>query len=177
MLGIASKFRVRVGGLMRHSRGSRRSFRAKSYHGAARPMKMGTNASPCPYDAAACQFASPRETATACDFVRASPAAVFRYGEVDGTRWSCYGVRSITKVPTGGGSIACYGFRLGRRLNGSRTATPEGSKSDTLRVTTVSPCSSAVAAIMRSALSLPRAALRAPQRRAVRRSNGTTRSP
>ena len=43
-----------------------------------------------------------------------------------------------------------------------------GSKSDTLRVTTVSPCSSAVAAIMRSALSLPSTALRAPQRRAVR---------
>ena len=49
-----------------------------------------------------------------------------------------------------------YDFRFGRRLNGSRTATPVGSKSDTLRVTTVSPCSSAVAAIMRSALSLPR---------------------
>jgi hypothetical protein len=45
-------------------------------------------------------------------------------------------------------------IRLGRRLNGSRTAT-EGSKSDTLRVTTVSPGSSAVAA-MRSASSFAR---------------------
>src|SRR5205085_8829673 len=64
--------------------------------------------------------------------------------------------------PWGTQSVAFYAFRLGRRLNGSRTATPVGSKSDTLRVTMVSPCPSAVAAIMRSALSLPRAALRAP---------------
>jgi len=35
-----------VGGLMRHSRCSRRSFHAKSYNGAPRPMKMGTIASP-----------------------------------------------------------------------------------------------------------------------------------
>jgi VanZ family protein len=74
----------------------------------------------------------------------------------------------------GGGSTAPYDLRFGRRLNGSRAVTPVGSKSETLRVT--SPRSSAVAAIMRSALSLPRAALRAPQRRAAGRSNGTTRS-
>jgi hypothetical protein len=58
------------------------------------------------------------------------------------------------------GSVASYDLRLGRRLNGSRTATPAGSKSDTLRVTTLSPCSSAVAAIMKSAPSSPKAALR-----------------
>src|SRR5260370_32096925 len=73
--------------------------------------------------------------------------------------------------------VAFYDFRLGRRLNGSRTATRVGSKSDTLCVTTVSPCSSAVAAIIRSALSLPRAVLRAPQRRAVRRAKGRDRQP
>src|SRR5690606_15440589 len=33
-----------------------------------------------------------------------------------------------------------YGFRRGGELNGSSTETPVGSKSDTLRVTTVRPC-------------------------------------
>jgi hypothetical protein len=40
-----------------------------------------------------------------------------------------------------------YGVRRGGELNGSRVETPVGSKSETLRVTTVRPCSSAVAAI------------------------------
>jgi hypothetical protein len=38
-------------------------------------------------------------------------------------------------------SVAFCDSRFGRRLNGSSTATPAGWKSETLRVTTVSPCS------------------------------------
>ncbi len=60
-------------------------------------------------------------------------------------------------------------YRRLLRLNGLTTDTPVGSKSVTLRVTTASPCSRAVAAIIRSTLSLPSAALRAPQRRARRK--------
>jgi hypothetical protein len=62
--------------------------------------------------------------------------------------------------------VSLYDLWRGLGPNGSMIATPAGLKSDALRVTTVSPCSSAVAAIMRSALSLRRAALKAPQRRA-----------
>ena len=50
---------------------------------------------------------------------------------------------------------------------GFRTGTPVGSKWRTLRVTTVKPCSSAVAAMSRSALSWPRVADNRPHRRAV----------
>jgi len=42
---------------------------------------------------------------------------------------------------------AAYDFRRGSELNGSSTETPVGSKSEMLRVTTVRPRSSAVAAI------------------------------
>jgi len=47
----------------------------------------------------------------------------------------------------------------------------------TLRITTVRPCSSAVAEIIGSALSLSRAALSWAQRLAICRSKGGTRSP
>ena len=40
--------------------------------------------------------------------------------------------------------------------DGSNVSTPVGSKSLTLRVTTVKPCSSAVAAIIRSGVSVPK---------------------
>src|SRR5260370_17666684 len=73
--------------------------------------------------------------------------------------------------------VAFYDFRLGRRLNGSRTATRVGSKSDTLPVPTVSPGSSAVAAIIRSELSFSRAAPSAPHRPPVRRSKERIHSP
>ena len=59
-----------------------------------------------------------------------------------------------------------------RGTNGFSTGTPVGSKCRTLRVTTVSPCSSAVAAISRSAPSWPRAPERRPHRRAVDRIDG-----
>ena len=61
--------------------------------------------------------------------------------------------------------------------DGSRTGTPAGSKCRTLRVTTVRPCSSAVAAMSRSALSWPRRPDRRPHRRAAGKSTARIRSP
>ena len=61
--------------------------------------------------------------------------------------------------------------------NGSSTGTPVGSKCRTLRVTTVKPCSSAVAAISRSAPSWRRAPESRPHRLAVNKSTARIRSP
>ena len=48
-----------------------------------------------------------------------------------------------------------YGFRADRGLKGLKTGTPVGSKSETFRVATVRPCSSAVAEMARSIPLLP----------------------
>ena len=64
-----------------------------------------------------------------------------------------------------------------RGANGSSTGTPVGSKCRTVRVTTVRPCSIAVAAISRSVPSWPRVPHKRPQRRAVDASTERTRSP
>ena len=61
--------------------------------------------------------------------------------------------------------------------NGSNTSTPAGSKCLVFRLTTVRPCSSAVAAMIRSADSCPRSPDRRPRRRAVGTSTLSTRSP
>jgi len=55
-------------------------------------------------------------------------------------------------------------YLSGLTLKGLRIETPVGSESDTLRVTTISVCSSNVSEIMRSALSFPSATLNGPQR-------------
>src|SRR6516162_63018 len=69
-----------------------------------------------------------------------------------------------------------YFFRCGRGSKGFRTGTPVGSKSDTFRVTTVRPCSSAVAAIARSSCLLPNCAASRPHRRATPTVRGKMRS-
>ena len=61
---------------------------------------------------------------------------------------------------------------IGRSRKGSMTGTPAGWKCRTLRVATVRPCSKAVAAISKSALSWPRVWDRRPQRRAEATSTG-----
>ena len=69
------------------------------------------------------------------------------------------------------------GLHVEAAAEGSRTGTPAGSKWRTLRVTTVRPCSSAVAAMSRSPLSWPRRPDRRPHRRAADKSTARMRSP
>jgi hypothetical protein len=61
--------------------------------------------------------------------------------------------REDTEWPAGKLVLArsfAYGFRADRVLKGLKTGTPVGSKSETFRVATVRPCSSAVAEMARS---------------------------
>ena len=66
---------------------------------------------------------------------------------------------SLPAESTGGklmlARLFAYGLRADRGLKGLKTGTPVGSKSDTFRVATVRPCSSAVAEMARSIPLLP----------------------
>jgi hypothetical protein len=69
-----------------HYGGEIAPYLAKSFSGAPRSMKMGTIASPCPYDAAARRGAPIAKSATSCDF-----ALRLRGGCLsDFARWSGY---------------------------------------------------------------------------------------